>query len=664
MVVVIALSWHGLRGINILGGAVCSQESASMAGPHDAEDACESCPLIESSDRISSRRKTDHVYQTAGPAVIRPASSPPTAVAVLLTLLVLELQLGILVFILVLHGDVEEVRLIAACRPQPSLIGTCRVDLNYTTYEGVQLPNGVNAFLGMRYAAPPLGNLRWRAPVEPAWTGTVEQATEFPPICLGIGTSYPSAGQDEDCLFVNVWAPSNATAQSKLPVWLFIQGGGYVANTNANWNGAEVVEKSGHNVVLVNFNYRVGLWGFLASERVRGDGDLNAGLLDQRMLMTWVKAHIVSFGGDPDYVVIHGASAGAGSVAMHLIAYGGRNDNLFVAGVAESIFFPAQPFVRELEYQFDRVASQIGCDGIAPVQQMACLRSKDAALLQTANRAQAFPGRSEPPMPLFYWTPCVDGDLLRDLPYNLFKRRQYINVPLLFGTSTNEGSVFAANAATESDVAIFLTNNYPHLTPNDTDAILAQYPRLPALPRHNAWFPTASQAYGEATFICPQTNILNLLQYAQHAQHAQHAQPPPPLYAYRYNVRDAENAAAGLGVPHLFDAAAIFGPDSIRDAHVSYRTYNAPVVPLVMGYYTSFVRALDPNRHRAPGSLEWLPWAGGGGGGEGGGEGDMRRMVFETGGDARMEDVPGDERERCRFWEEGLGDRLEQLWRV
>ncbi|KXX75229.1 Lipase 1 [Madurella mycetomatis] len=534
----------------------------------------------------------------------------------------------------------------AACRPQPSIVGTCRVDLNYTTYEGLQLSNGVNAFLGMRYAAPPLGHLRWRAPVEPAWTGTVEQATKFPPICLGIGAGYPSSGQDEDCLFVNVWAPSNATAQSKLPVWLFIQGGGYVANTNANWDGAEAVEKSGHNIVLVNFNYRVGLWGFLASERVRGDGDLNAGLLDQRMLMTWVKTHIASFGGDPDHVVIHGASAGAGSVAMHLIAYGGRNDNLFVGGVAESIFFPAQPFVRELEYQFDRVASQIGCDNMVPPQQMACLRSKDVALLQAANHAQAFPGRLEPPMPLFYWTPCVDGDLLRDLPYHMFKRGQYINVPLLFGTSTNEGSIFAANAATKSDVAIFLANNYPHLTPNDTDAILARYPRLPALPLHNAWFPTASQAYGEATFICPQTNILNILQHSQSATSS--------LYAYRYDVHDMENTAAGLGVPHLFDAAAIFGPDNIRNARASYRTYNAPVVRLVMAYYTSFVRSLDPNRHRARGSLEWLPW------GRGGREGDMRRMVFETGGNVEMEHVPGDERERCRFWEEGLGDRLEQ----
>ena len=124
---------------------------------------------------------------------------------------------------------------------------------------------------------------------------------------------------------------------------------------------------------------------------------------------------------------------------MHLVAYGGRNDKLFVGAMAESIFFPAQPFVHELEYQFDRVVSQTGCDNLASDQQMACLRSKNLVPLQAANHAQAFPGRSEPPMPLFYWTPCIDGQFLRQLPYRLFKDGQFIRVPMVFGTSTNGG---------------------------------------------------------------------------------------------------------------------------------------------------------------------------------------------------------------------------------
>lgn len=89
-------------------------------------------------------------------------------------------------------------------------------------------------------------------------------------------------------MFVNLWRPSNTTADSNLPVWLFIQGGGYADNSNFNPNDSEVVKQSGYDIVFVNFNYRVGALGFLASEDVWRDGDLNAGLLDQRKVLTWV----------------------------------------------------------------------------------------------------------------------------------------------------------------------------------------------------------------------------------------------------------------------------------------------------------------------------------------------------------------------------------------
>ncbi|KAK1829861.1 lipase 1 [Podospora conica] len=511
------------------------------------------------------------------------------------------------------------------------------VDLGYAKYEGLQLSNGVDAFLGMRFAAAPLGDLRWRAPVEPPKVEGLQRANHFPPICLGINAGYPVAGQDEDCLFANVWAPSKATPTSKLPVWVFIGGGGYVALTNANWNGAEVVEKSGQNVVFVNFNYRVGALGFLASERVREDGDLNVGLLDQRMLLKWVKEHIASFGGDPDHVVIHGASAGAGSVAMHLVAHGGRDDNLFVGAMAESIFFPAQPFVPELEYQFDRFTHQTGCNNASHSDQMACLRSKPIAVLQDANVAQPFPGQYESPYPLFYWTPCVDGDFLRDLPYTLINQGKIIDVPLLFGTDTDEGSIFTPAVTSPTSFLSFLTSNFPLLTPNHTSILSLYSPPLPPLPGRAPWFPTASLAYGEATFICPTSFLLS-------------AARAPRRYAYRYNVRDDELVALGLGVPHLFEAAAVFGPDNIGGhGAASYKTYNRGVVDVVQGYWISFVRGLDPNVYRRRGSPRWGVW-----------EGRGRRMVLET-GVQRMEGVGGEEAERCRFWE-GLGRVLE--WRV
>ncbi|KAH8910697.1 alpha/beta-hydrolase [Coniochaeta sp. PMI_546] len=501
----------------------------------------------------------------------------------------------------------------------------------------------------MRYAAAPVGDLRWRAPIEPR-PSTIpwESALKFQPVCLGNAVAPPYPGEDEDCLFVNVWTPANATVNSKLPVWVFIQGGGYVFNSNANYDGAEVVEKSGHNIVMVNFNYRVGVWGFLASERLRKDGDLNVGLLDQRRLLLWVKQYISKFGGDPNHVVIHGASAGAGSVALHLSAYGGRDDRLFVGAISESLFFPAQPYVSELEWQFDRIIQRVGCTAAyGKDTAMSCLRGKDMATLQALNIAAAFPGRTAPPNPLFYWTPCVDGDFIQDLPYVLFETGRFLKVPVMFGTDTDEGSAFASNAASPDDISSFFQDNYPYLTSNDTQAILAHYPKItPALPFHNAWFPTNSRAYGEATFICPSLNLL---------RHITSHTPPADrrrIFAYRYNVRDNLNLAAGLGVPHIFEAAAVFGPANLppQDVSASYFTYNAPVVPVVMGYWISFVRALDPSVYRAEGAPVWESWDREGGAGQ--------RLKIEL-GDTCMESVGDGEAERCGFWE-GMGRRMRQ----
>ncbi|KAI1412657.1 alpha/beta-hydrolase [Hypoxylon sp. FL1857] len=537
----------------------------------------------------------------------------------------------------------------------PSDPSKARVNLGYAQYQGslVSDDNGVAQYLGMRYAAPPTGDRRWRAPVEPEVDDSGDQAADtFGPICLGTSQLYPNGGvEDEDCLYANVWAPANATLDSKLPVWLFIQGGGYVTNSNANWNGTFVVERSKRNIVFVNFNYRVGLFGFLASERVRanGAGDLNVGLLDQIALMRWVKRYIPQFGGDPDHVVITGTSAGAGSVALHLlISHTNKEPDgklLFVGGVGESVFFPAQPAVADLEWQFDRLLSQTSCDGDS--DPMSCLRGIDTATLQTVNVPSPFPGRPNPPapLPLFYWTPCIDGTLLRDLPYLQFSRGEYIDVPLIMGTTTDEGTVFASNASTSDDMATFMQDNYPNLTSEQASSIVDQYPidLMPAFPLHGPWFPSAAAAYGEATFICPATHVLS--SYVSHLNTTR-------AWGYRYNVYDAINAAQGIGVPHIFESWAVYGPNSqmgIGGAPESYYSYAAGVVHPVMDYWTSFVRTLDPNTLRTPGAPAWEAWGTGQGG---------RRLLMEAGdsgtaemGNFTMETVPSEQRARCEFWE-------------
>jgi acetylcholinesterase len=110
---------------------------------------------------------------------------------------------------------------------------------------------------------------------------------------------------------------------------------------------------------------------------------------------------------------------------------GGRDDGLFVGAIGESVFFPDQPQVSELEWQFDRLVNETSCSGSA--DELDCLRSKDTATLQAANVPSPFPGQSG--LPLFYWAPTIDGDFIQDYPYVLFEEGKFVKVPIIFGGS-------------------------------------------------------------------------------------------------------------------------------------------------------------------------------------------------------------------------------------
>lgn len=313
------------------------------------------------------------------------------------------------------------------------------------------------------------------------------------------------------------------------------------------------------------------------------------------------------------------------------MAQGGKDEKLFHGAIGESIFFPSQPFLSELEWQFDLVLTQAGCAGVG--DPMDCLRRKDTAALQVTNVPSPFPGGSQAPVPLFYWTPCIDGQLLQDLPYNSFSNGAFINIPVIFGTDTNEGTVFALNADSQAQVGVFLQNNYPKLTNQALTNILNMYPLMPALPYHNAWFPSAQMAYGEATFICPALHVLSSYLGANLTQ----------AWGYRYNVIDNDNLQVGMGVPHLFESWAIFGPDNLNGPGAgpqSYYTYNAPIVPVVMDYWISFVTTLNPNSRKNSAAPMWEPWGSGSG---------KQRLLFQT-GNSTMETTDSALQGRCEVW--------------
>ncbi|KAJ7800925.1 Alpha/Beta hydrolase protein, partial [Mycena olivaceomarginata] len=177
------------------------------------------------------------------------------------------------------------------------------VDLGYAQYQGAaNTDNNIAHFFGIRFAAPPIGDLRFRAPQPPANISGVQFATTQPIAC----------GTTEDCLYLNVYYPSTegGAPPKNLPTLVWIYGGGYISGQAAGYNGEDIIRQSNNGIVVVVIQYRLGLFGFLAGSEVKKDGDLNAGLLDQDFALRWVNKYISKFGGDPTKVTIWGESAG------------------------------------------------------------------------------------------------------------------------------------------------------------------------------------------------------------------------------------------------------------------------------------------------------------------------------------------------------------------
>jgi acetylcholinesterase len=378
-------------------------------------------------------------------------------------------------------------------------------------------------------------------------------------------------------------------------------------------------------MIVVTFNYRVGLYGFLASEDVRRDGDLNVGLLDQRKAMEWTKNHIASFGGDPNHIVLMGTSSGGGSVLYHLAAYDGKPTDLFVGAIASSSYVTRILPVPQLEFQYQQLLNATSCSSIT------CLRTLPGEQLQAANLARPYPGSGD--VALFTYAPCLDGTFFSQTPVSLFKNGRFAAVPLLIGNTEDEGTIFELEANTTAQVSTDLKTQYPELTGISLNKINELYPydAKRQNPVHTPYFASASAAYGEGIMTCPSLHVARAITSKI---------SPVAVWDYRYNVRDPANIAAGLGVPHTFEIDAVWGPGfAVNPAGSnSYTGANAAIVPIVQGYWQSFIRDLDPNTYRAPGSPKWQPLA------------NNNWLLIETNA-TRMAWQSQDEARRCDFWD-------------
>ncbi|KAF5659577.1 cholinesterase precursor [Fusarium heterosporum] len=510
-----------------------------------------------------------------------------------------------------------------------SLAVSPTVNLGYSTYKGSDLGNGVSEWLGLRFAAPPVEALRFEPPQDPIRTRAIQDATKRKSVCIGTASnvSLIGNGQSEDCLFVNVWAPTKASSKDKLPVFIYIQGGGFNVNSNPNANGTKLVIAGDRDMIVVAINYRVGLYGFL------NDGNYvkpNIGLLDQRKALQWVQKHIAKFGGDPGHVVIGGESAGAASVSLHLSAFGGKDEGLFVGAAAESISFATLLTVNESHYQYKNLAIQLGCLG-KDEQVLRCIRSKSPQEIKKVDKNIPSLGTSTPP--LYMWTPVIDNDLIPDVTYRLFEQGKFIKVPLIAGDDTNGGTVFTpSDTSTLVQSDVFLNAQFPFLSLEQLDTINHLYPNQnKTCPNTGCYWRQAADAYGDMRYKCPGLYISNALT----------KRGVPKSWNYLYNVEDPAQVASGLGVPHTVEIQAILGPEP-GSAPASYLPgeKNAPVVPVIQGYWASFIRTLDPNKYRHSSAVKWEPWT----------EKGKKRVVFETGGKTKMESPSAIEQKRCNYF--------------
>lgn len=312
--------------------------------------------------------------------------------------------------------------------------------------------------------------------------------------------------------------------------------------------------------------------------------------------------------------------------------------------MSESPFFPYHPKVSELEFQFDIFAKNLSCNKNTSPSVMKCLRSKSAAEIAGSTNVLPFPGAAGPGN--WYWLPVVDGNFSRDTLYNELQQGKFVKVPVVVGNDLDEGNAFATNAATNDQFLDFIADNYPKLTEAELMEINATYPLMPPLPLHNAWYPSAALAYGESTFTCPGNQIAaSVATYTG----------PDKVFNYLYNVTDLSGAAKGDAVTHTAETIPIFGvgqtPNAAAcDSTCSYSTYNAPIVPIVMKYWISFVKHLTPNEEKDASAPDWESW---------GSQKGRRLQFILSGATTHNENVPQDLLARCDLWR-SLAATIEQ----
>lgn len=445
---------------------------------------------------------------------------------------------------------------------------------------------GLAVYRGLPFAAPPVGDLRWRAPA-PAqpWPG-VRKAQQFAPPCVGNGP-----GSSEDCLYLNVWSP--AKPGQHLPVMVWIYGGGFANGSTANpaYSG-DVLARKG--VVFVSIAYRVGVLGFLAHPGLTAENPRhvsgNYGLLDQIEGLKWVQDNIAAFGGDPKKVTVFGESAGG--IAVSQLAASPLAKGLFRSAMSESGGSFSAPRKPPLPGENMVTLKDAEQDGVVVAEKTGARTVSELRALP-ADKVATAGGGGPPgvvPQGLGMW-PVIDGYVIPDDEYRLYAAGRFNETPILIGINSDEGVSFGAPTQLKSFVEQTKARYGPY-----ADKLLAAYPAGDDASAKQAARDLARDAgFGWHNWVWAR---LQAERGKARVYYYYFEQKPP----YPAGSRFAEVK----GVPHGAEIPYVFGhvPPATAPApgDIAWRPQDQVLSDQVVSYWTNFVKTGDPNGAGLP---EW-----------------------------------------------------------